>query len=167
MKKKIILVILLIVWMTVIFIFSSMDTNESNGKSKATIQQTVEKTVEVTEKTGITDSHPTPQKVEKVTEKLNVPLRKCAHATEYCILAVLAILLITEILNGRVSFKTVIIAVFFCFLYSLTDEYHQLYVQGRTGQFTDCLIDTVGSVIGSFIFLAIYKLRRINKKKII
>ena len=38
MKKKIIYIVLTVIWMVVIFIMSSMNTNESNGKSKQTIK---------------------------------------------------------------------------------------------------------------------------------
>lgn len=37
--------------------------------------------------------------------------------------------------------------------YSLTDEYHQSCVPGRTSLFTDCLIDTSGGVIACIIFI--------------
>lgn len=39
MKKKIIYIVLTVIWMVVIFIMSSMNTNESNGKSKQTIKK--------------------------------------------------------------------------------------------------------------------------------
>ena len=38
------------------------------------------------------------------------------------------------------------------FCYSLTDEFHQLFVNGRTGQFSDCLIDTSGAILGILLF---------------
>ena len=40
--KKTINIILIIIWMSVIFIFSSMPSEESNEKSKATIKETIE-----------------------------------------------------------------------------------------------------------------------------
>lgn len=40
--KKIIKIILIIIWMTVIFWLSSMSSEKSNEKSKATIKETIE-----------------------------------------------------------------------------------------------------------------------------
>ena len=52
-----------------------------------------------------------------------------------------------------------------CFIYSLTDEYHQLFINGRTGQFSDCLIDTLGAIIG-MIILYIIKTKKLNHNKV-
>lgn len=48
---------------------SSMDTNESNGKSKTIINDVVEKSVETTNGLSITDKHPSENKMNKVIEK--------------------------------------------------------------------------------------------------
>ena len=76
-------------WAGVIFFMSSMDTNESNNKSKNTINEVVEKTVEATNELGITDKQPSQKQKEKVTDELNYPLRKVAHASEYFIFTIL------------------------------------------------------------------------------
>ena len=39
----------------------------------------------------------------------------------------------------------------FCFLYACSDEIHQLFVPGRSGMFTDVLIDTGGAVTGMLV----------------
>ena len=91
MKKRIIYIALTLIWMIVIFIMSSMNTNESNGKSKETIKKTVQKTSEISEDIGITNSKPTEKQLNETVNKLNFPLRKCAHATEYAVLAILII----------------------------------------------------------------------------
>jgi VanZ family protein len=43
------------------------------------------------------------------------------------------------------------------FLYAASDELHQLFVPGRTGQFNDVLIDFSGSVFGIAICAAIFR----------
>ena len=40
------------------------------------------------------------------------------------------------------------------FLYACTDEFHQLFVPGRAGRFTDVLIDTTGGII-MLLFIAL------------
>lgn len=41
------------------------------------------------------------------------------------------------------------ITIFFCFCYACSDEFHQLLSDGRSGQFSDVLLDTCGSMAGS------------------
>ena len=84
--------ILVILWAGLIFFMSSMDTNESNGKSKTIINDVVEKSVETTNGLGITDKHPSKNKMDQAIEKLNYPLRKAAHASEYFIFTILIII---------------------------------------------------------------------------
>ncbi len=159
MKRKIIYTTLTIIWMIVIFIFSSMNTQESNNKSKQTIKKTVEKTTEISESIGIVENKIPPKKINSTVNKLNFPLRKCAHATEYAILAILIIFTINAYTNKNYSIKKVLLAVLICFLYSLTDEYHQSFVPGRTSLFTDCLIDTTGSIIACIIYSVAKKIK--------
>lgn len=165
MKKKIIYIVLTIIWMVVIFIMSSMNTNESNGKSKQTIKKTVQKTTEISENIGITDTKPTEKQVNETVNKLNFPLRKCAHATEYAILAILIIFTLNSFWGKNYSIKKIFIAIIVCFIYSLTDEYHQSFVMGRTSQFTDCLIDTLGSIIMCCGYTILKKLSKLKNQK--
>ncbi len=91
-KKLIISWFLVILWAGLIFFMSSMDTNESNGKNKTIINDVVEKSVETTNGLGITDKYPTKNKMAQVIEKLNYPLRKAAHASEYFIFTILILI---------------------------------------------------------------------------
>lgn len=154
--------IFVILWAGLIFFMSSMDTNESNGKSKIIINDVVEKSVETTNVLGITDKHPTENKMEQVIEKLNYPLRKAAHASEYFIFTIL--ILIALINSGVKGNKKFIIALVICFIYACTDEYHQTFVNGRTGQFSDTLIDTIGGIIGCSII--VLKNKFVKKRKV-
>ncbi|MBP3502185.1 MAG: VanZ family protein [Clostridia bacterium] len=163
MKRKLIYTILTIIWLTVIFIFSSMNTQESNNKSKQTIKQTVEKTTEISESIGIIENNIPPKKIDKAVNKLNFPLRKCAHATEYAVLAILIICTINVYTNKNYSIKKILLVILICFIYSLTDEYHQSFVPGRSSLFTDCLIDTSGSLIACVGYTVVKKIRDVIK----
>ena len=57
-KKLAFSIILIIIWCIVIFSFSAMTSNESNNRSKGTIDKITEKTLKLTNKIGITDKHP-------------------------------------------------------------------------------------------------------------
>ena len=147
-KRAIISWILVILWAVVIFFMSSMDSNKSNQKSKETIDVVIEKTVDTSNNFGITDKRPSKKQKKETVDELNVPLRKVAHASEYC---VFTILIVWALYNSGIKKKRrFIIALIVCFLYACTDEYHQTFVNGRTGQFTDSLIDTSGGVIRMF-----------------
>ena len=162
-RKVVISWIIVILWASLIFIMSSMDTNESNSKSKKTLNEIVEKTVETTNGMGITDKHPTQSKLNNVINKLNYPFRKMAHASEYLILSILLLIALKN--SGVRDIKLFIIAVSICFIYACTDEYHQTFVNGRTGQFIDVIIDTIGAFIGSLFYKLIIKIRGKNYEK--
>ena len=151
MKKIILLWSMVIIWMGVIFYLSSMDTGESNGKSREVITKVVDTTVDISHAKG----EVSPKSKEKMVDKLNKPLRKCAHASVYFILAIL-------ILNALLSCNNkhllvILLTIFLCFIYACTDEYHQTFVSGRTGQFSDVLIDTMGSVVACLVYYGIKK----------
>ncbi len=102
--------------------------------------------------------------VSKILEILQIPpdsipyaellVRKLAHITEYAVLAM-------TICYGFCGFETihwkraVVVSVGICFFYAITDEFHQLYVVGRSGQWQDVLIDTIGAILGVLVFFSI------------
>ena len=42
--------------------------------------------------------------------------------------------------------------------YAATDEFHQLFVAGRSGQIKDVLIDTIGACIGLLVLYFMFKI---------
>ena len=159
-KKIIISWILTILWAGLIIFMSSMNTNKSNEKSKTVINDVVEKSIQTTNGLGITNKHPSKSKKQQVINKLNQPLRKVAHASEYFVFTILILIALkNSSVKGR---KMFIISLAICFIYACTDEYHQTFVNGRTGQFTDSLIDTLGGTIGCIVCLIINKIKSKN-----
>jgi VanZ family protein len=65
-------------------------------------------------------------------------LRKCAHATEYAILA----LLLLRATGSYVAAWPLAVA------YAVTDEVHQMFVRGRHGSPVDVAIDAAGAALG-------------------
>ena len=90
--------------------------------------------------------------------KIDYPVRKAAHASEY---ALLGILLTGAIMDIRKPWKRQLLA---CFLigaaYAASDEFHQLFVPGRSGQIRDVMIDSAGVAAG--IILACLAIRPSN-----
>lgn len=77
--------------------------------------------------------------------------RKIAHMTEYGILTFLFFRAAAVNLSFR---RSVAYAALFSITYALTDEYHQLFVFGRSGNLADVFIDTLGIFFAIFL---IYK----------
>ena len=46
------------------------------------------------------------------------------------------------------------------FLYSASDEFHQTFVPGRSGELSDVLIDSTGAIIGVLIYLLILRCKK-------
>ena len=65
-------------------------------------------------------------------------LRKCAHMTEY---AMLALLLLRATGSYAWAFAAAV-------AYACTDEFHQTFVRGRHGSPVDVAIDALGALIG-------------------
>ena len=70
-------------------------------------------------------------------------LRKIAHLSEY---AILGALLLRAIQRPAV-------AILAGCLYAVTDEVHQMFVEGRVGAPLDVAIDTVGALVGVLVWL--------------
>ena len=70
-----------------------------------------------------------------------------AHFTIYLVLGILVFLMLKEY-NIK---DTIIVSLLICIIYALTDEIHQLFIVGRSGNLIDCLIDTLGSITGILV----------------
>ena len=105
-------------------------------------------------------------------EKISFAVRKCAHFTEYLALGLSLLFPVKERFEGRAArghegIKPVTAAFFsswiFGTLYAVTDEIHQIFVEGRSCELRDMLIDSAGVLTGLVIALLI--LRRKRRKK--
>ncbi len=79
-------------------------------------------------------------------------IRKSAHFIEYGVLAVLLCRALTPP-GERPTATTVVRTVIYCATYACLDELHQLFVPKRTGSLYDSMIDTVGAIAGTSLFL--------------
>lgn len=79
--------------------------------------------------------------------KLQYPVRKGAHMTEYALftLTVMFALFVYGVRGGMLYVLSVLAAL----VYAASDEVHQLFVPGRSGQVTDVLIDTLGGILAA------------------
>ena len=60
--------------------------------------------------------------------------------------------------------KYLFLAILASALYACTDELHQLFVPGRTGQIFDVFVDTLGATFGCLLVLGILKIKQARIK---
>ena len=169
MKKRIILIVvlslLIVLWILAIYKLSSMNNKNSNGKSSSIIAVFIEDALDITNKYGITNSHPNDVKLEKASALLNTPLRKVMHAFVYFVLSFLIILMVNIIFKNKKFVLSFIITGLLIILFSSLDEYHQTFVVGRTGQFKDVLIDNIGGMCGIIFYGTYYLVYKLGYKR--
>lgn len=135
--------------MVLIFKFSSSNGEDSTKQSMGLIGKTIGVIAEII--------NPDITEEEKLVlyEKYHVPVRKLAHISEYFILCLLVCMFLC---TYNISYKKIIVYSFiFCFLYACSDEVHQLYVPGRSGNIKDVFIDSIGI---SFVLVVYYFKKR-------
>ncbi|MBF0710049.1 MULTISPECIES: VanZ family protein [unclassified Gemella] len=74
----------------------------------------------------------------------NVLIRKLAHITEY---AVLGFFVYIHLLNCKIN-RVNLVAGAVSIVYAASDEYHQTFIEGRSGNIIDIFIDAIGVMIG-------------------
>ena len=80
-------------------------------------------------------------------------VRKCAHFTEYLVLGGSAMLLFSEMRLGGLIAWAVGAA------YAVTDEFHQIFVAGRSCEVRDMCIDAAGVLCGVLV-IAVWRRRK-------
>lgn len=92
-----------------------------------------------------------PHMPEARVEFIHHAFRKCAHLGEYSVLAVVLWRAVRKPVRNDPrpwSWREAAIAALIVFAYASTDEFHQIFVPGRTPLVTDVLIDTTGAIMG-------------------
>lgn len=125
--------LLVILWMIFIFVMSSFDATSSSNQSNFIVDI-------ITSIINIKD-----------IGLLSLIIRKLAHFIEYFILGILVINFITR------YDKKIIIAILLCIIYATSDEIHQIFVPGRSCQIIDIMIDSLGSIMGIYLYKLITK----------
>ncbi len=87
-------------------------------------------------------------------EVIETIVRKLAHLSIY---TVGGIIIMSHVwLYNISSKKKVLVSLGIGTCYAITDEIHQLFVPGRSGEIRDVCIDSLGVITGIIIFLVIY-----------
>lgn len=143
-RKRLVGYALLFVWMAVIFLLSGEVSDVSSGRSAAIVRAIQSLDVSTSE------------------DLLTFLTRKAAHITAYFILGVLVYYVIRS--YSMTVARGVLIAVIFAGLYAVSDEIHQTFVPGRSGEVRDVLIDTTAAAAGVGVYVLAHNVR--NKRRL-
>lgn len=152
--KRIVFAILTLSTFITIFIFSSQNGDESQAISGDITRKIIEilqigKGLDGTEK-------------EELIKDFQYVIRKLAHFTIYTIAGINMFGFINTF-NIKIKYKigsVLLVGVF----YAISDEFHQMFSDGRTPAVRDVGIDSLGVMFGILLFLAAIKAKKaINK----
>lgn len=143
--------------MVMIFAFSTEDAEHSD-RTSGLISRRV-----------LSIIHPEYEQLEESRQKLLYDdmqhiVRKCAHFTEYMVLGLMLRLCLESWFGRKVRKSRSLTIDGFCggTIYACTDEFHQLLIEGRSGQWSDVLVDGSGVLLG--VLIAALLIRRINSR---
>lgn len=145
--KKVIYTLLVIIWMMTIFYFSGQNSGTSSNTSK-NVSQIILNVIDI-------QNRYTEQEKEELSIIIEPVIRKIAHYTIYLVGGVLLINCVYEYIANEE--KSIIISYIIGTTYALSDEIHQLFVSGRSGQIQDVIIDSIGVLTGIAIYLLLKK----------
>jgi len=157
---RILLTFLTAAMMILIFCFS-MEPAEKSDKTSGTLSQAV-----ISIMYPDYDHFPS-QKQHSVFDRVQHFVRKTAHFTEYTLLGFLIRMCLESWIGNRRG--NYMISWGIGTLYAVTDEIHQLLIDGRSGQWSDVLIDSggvaAGAAIAAMILCFYYKRKQAGGKK--
>ncbi len=160
-KKLIILFVAVALVMLAIFLFSQQPGESSNELSKKVLDKINSSGADVLTPKITIKSSETGSESSSGFAGIIIQGRKWAHVYLYALLGVAVSLFVREFMRFRGLLQksrlripfTAAASALICFLYACLDEFHQKFVEGRTGCFTDVIYDAVG--FGVCIMLAL------------
>jgi len=149
--------VLALVWMCVIFAFSAQNKEESGAVSESFSYRMVSSTGHFFH--WKLDE----EQLHEIAGAIEGAVRKGAHMTEYAVLAVLLFIWLglwemAQLLRAAAAFAI-------SAAYAASDEFHQLFVPGRSGRVSDVFIDSSGALLGILLFVLLGKLAQALRRK--
>lgn len=140
---RILTTVLTIAMMLIIFLFSMENAENSDRRSGVFTNAVI---------SLIRPEYPhlSQEEQQKIYDDISLIVRKCAHFAEYAIFGLMLRFCLESWFGQR--FRSVyplsLISFAGSVIYACTDELHQLMIDGRSGQFTDVLVDSCGALSG-------------------
>lgn len=141
---KILKIILIIVWMITIFIFSSQKGTESGETSRKFTVAIIQ--IITGESLALDDP---------LVEGVQLFVRKFAHFSIYAVGGFL--IMNYEYTTDKTMKRKMLYSIALGGGYAITDELHQFFVSGRSGNIFDVGIDTAGVITGVLVYIALRK----------
>lgn len=136
-------IVLVIAWMVVIFKFSSSNGQTSTKTSRGTLEKII----------VIFNKNIGKIRLNGIVKKYDVYFRKITHYGIYLLGGVLIFSMyynLNKLKDGKVKYVKVL-SIITGIIYATTDEIHQYFVIGRSGEVADVFLDGIGVVTGVFI----------------
>ena len=123
-----------LLWMVVIFVLSHQSASISSGQSGVFVEQL---------------HHIAPSVDQQL---LTFLVRKGAHIFAYFVLGILTFNALWRVDLSKFKFNYLLgLSIIVCALYATSDEFHQLFISGRSGEIRDIIIDSCAATVGVFI----------------
>lgn len=97
------------------------------------------------------------------TKGIVTKFRKSAHYFLYLAMALIVMFGLKSI--GMKGKKRIITTLLVCMVFAISDEIHQLFVEGRGAEIGDVVIDTLGALSGIVIYQAFASFRKRRRAK--
>ena len=134
-----------ILWMLFIFYLSAQPAEQSNQLSSGITQAIIKLLGKLV------------PGIEADLNSFSYFVRKNAHFVAYLVLGLLSSNALGK--SKPYSLRSSLLILLICVMYAISDEVHQLFVPGRSGQVTDVLIDSAGAIAGIGLYFIVMKLR--------
>jgi len=96
--------------------------------------------------------------------KVSIPeISSMVHAIEYSILGVLLFRAFTHSFPGKPVFLLALFATCSAILFGLSDEWHQTFVQERSCELQDLIVDAISAVLGILLYIKKTELSSLTK----
>ncbi|GEN46657.1 VanZ family protein [Alkalibacillus haloalkaliphilus] len=137
--KKLVSWLAVLMWMGLIFYFSHQPGEQSSELSGSVVDLVL----------SIVPF------IDADTDWVHYLIRKAAHFFIYFVLGILVMnaLRVSGVELKRSAWVTIVV----CLLYAISDEVHQLYIPGRSGEVSDVVLDTVGAGFGVLLYVVIWR----------
>lgn len=92
-------------------------------------------------------------------------VRKGAHIFAYFVLGILTFNALWRVDLSKLKFNYPVgLSIIVCALYAVSDEFHQLFVSGRSGELCDIIIDSCAAMAGVFVVSIFVRILQKSKK---
>lgn len=153
-----------LVWMCVIYAFSALNSTDSASMSGSLLAKLL----------ALIDprwNQLSSARQTAIMHMLHRGFRKCGHFSEYGVLGALLTASVHFICKSRPLFPRaeILLPALLSLLYAFTDELHQRFVAGRSGELRDVCIDLAGACCGCLLMngaISLYH-RRLRRKQLL